>query len=346
LISSTTLQENQLRVTTKMPPRPFPQTISIGTDICHYPRFNKYFPIHQHLASTTTAISSQTLLFKLFDKVFVPAEQRAFWRRFQPSASKSLQPGGAGSTEQSFWSEKKAEEAAKYIGGRWAAKEACIKAFAQKRRLVLRDVRVWSSAQGQQPFGLVVDEVEEGVKYDSAKEIYERFVRWRGLVGELKVLLQQQREGSASGLRIIKRASLNRHTARTMEMKKMEPPPPPPQQETGSSIRRPVDFASSATTPPQILSKTGILDLNAITSMLNQQEEPSTLTTTTSQTPQAETKEDAEPQTQQDRLQKEIERLSKEETEEDGWENAQGQIVKLSISHDGEYCVATALAAV
>jgi phosphopantetheine--protein transferase-like protein len=340
LISSTTLQENQLRVTTKMPPRPFPQTISIGTDICHYPRFNKYFPIHQHLASTTTAISSQTLLFKLFDKVFVPAEQRAFWRRFQPSASRSLQPGGAGSTEQSFWSEKKAEEAAKYIGGRWAAKEACIKAFAQKRRLVLRDVRVWSSAQGQQPFGLVIDEVEDA-KYDSAKEIYERFVRRRGLVGELKVLLQQQREGSASGLRIIKRASLNRHTARTMEMKKMEPPLPPPLQETGSSIRRPLDFASSSTTPPPILFKTGILDLDAITSILNQQEE-----TSTPSTPQAKAKEDGEPQSQQDRLQQEIERLSKEEMEEDGWENAKGQIVKLSISHDGEYCVASALAAV
>jgi phosphopantetheinyl transferase (holo-ACP synthase) len=324
-----------------MPPRPFPQTISIGTDICHYPRFNKYFPIHQHLASTTTAISSQTLLFKLFDKVFVPAEQRAFWRRFQPSASKSLQPGGAGSTEQSFWSEKKAEEAAKYIGGRWAAKEACIKAFAQKRRLVLRDVRVWSSAQGQQPFGLVVDEVEEGVKYDSAKEIYERFVRWRGLVGELKVLLQQQREGSASGLRIIKRASLNRHTARTMEMKNMEPPPPPPQQETETSTQQPIPAPAASTETPPILSKNGILDLNAITSILNQQEEPST-----SSTLQTKTKEDTKPQSQQDRLQEEIERLSKEETEEDGWENAQGQIVKLSISHDGEYCVATALAAV
>jgi phosphopantetheinyl transferase (holo-ACP synthase) len=332
-----------------MPPRPFPQTISIGTDICHHPRFSKYFPIHQHLASTTTSISSQTLLFKLFDKVFLPAEQRAFWRRFQPSSpSKALQLSfearGGKSTEgqQTFWSEKKAEEAAKYIGGRWAAKEACIKAFAKERRLVLRDVRVWSAGQDQQPFGLVVDEVEGGgVKYDSAKEIYEKFVRQRRLVGELKVLLQNHREGPASRLRIIKRASFDRHTARTMEMKKMDALPP--QQEMGSSIRRPVVLASSSTTPPPILSKYGILDLDAITSILQQDQETSS--TSTSSTPQTEDT-NQEPKSQQQHLEEEIERLNREEMEEDGWENAQGQIVKLSISHDGEYCVATALAAV
>jgi phosphopantetheinyl transferase (holo-ACP synthase) len=312
-----------------MPPRPFRQSLSIGTDICHHPRFSKYFPIHQHLASTTTAISSQTLLFKLFDKALVPAEQRAFWRRFQPSSSTPKKsPNTPNNTEQIFWTEKKAEEAAKFLGGRWAAKEATIKAFTTQRRLVLRDVRVWSVGQGKQPLALVVDEVDGGVQYDSAKEVYEKFALQRRLGEELK-LLQQGKEKDAGlpgsgGLRIIKTPMLSRHTARSIEMKKTAPP----EQEMESS-----------TTSPPILSKTGILNLNAVTDILNQQQEEPSAALPDVQALQ-------EPQSRQQQLQEEIDRLSREELEEDGWDNMQGQIVKLSISHDGEYCVATALAAV
>jgi phosphopantetheinyl transferase (holo-ACP synthase) len=315
-----------------MPPRPFRQSLSIGTDICHHPRFSKYFPIHQHLASTTTAISSQSLLFKLFDKALIPAEQRAFWRRFQPSSSSKGSSNTVNGTEQIFWTEKKAEEAAKFLGGRWAAKEATIKAFTAQRRLVLRDVRVWSVGQGKQPLALVIDEVEGGMKkYDSAREVYEKFTLQRRLREELKLLQQgeQRKDGavlpSSGGLRIIKTPILSRHTARSMEMKKMAPA----EQEKETSMN----------TPP-ILSKTGILDFSAITNILNQPEETSTSTPAT-QTPQ-----EVEPQSHQQKLQEEIERLNREELEEDGWDNMQGQIVKLSISHDGEYCVATALAAV
>ncbi|KAI4806230.1 hypothetical protein E4T44_10999 [Aureobasidium sp. EXF-8845] len=313
-----------------MPPRPFRQSLSIGTDICHYPRFSKYFPIHQHLASTTTAISSQSLLFKLFDKTLVPAEQRAFWRRFQTSfASKGSAHTVNGTEEQIFWTEKKAQEAAKFLGGRWAAKEATIKAFTAQRRLVLRDVRVWSVGQGKQPLALVVDEVDGGVKYDSAKEVYEKFTLQRRLGEELK-LLQQGKKGvvlpSSGGLRIIKTPILSRHTARTIEMKKMVPP----EQETETSMR----------TPPPILSKTGILDFNAVTNILNQSEESS------ASIPATRALQEAEPQSHHQQLEEEVNRLNKKELEEDGWDNMQGQIVKLSISHDGEYCVATALAAV
>jgi phosphopantetheinyl transferase (holo-ACP synthase) len=313
-----------------MPPRPFRQSLSIGTDICHYPRFTKYFPIHQHLASTTTAISSQTLLFKLFDKAFLPAEQRAFWRRFQPS---SRRDSAGGETEQqqtqTFWTEKKAEEAARYLGGRWAAKEAVIKALTPQRRLVLRDVRVWSVGSGKQPLAIVVDEVE-GVKYAPAKEVYEGVSRQMGLVEELRVL---QKGGSAAvaspSLRIIKKAILSRHSARSMEMKKALP------QETETSTEQP----PTPTPTPSILSETGVLDLNAINQALQQDGETSTQTT------QEETGTDEDPQREQARLQNEIQRLLNEEQAEDGWDNAQGQVVKLSISHDGEYCVATALAA-
>jgi phosphopantetheinyl transferase (holo-ACP synthase) len=307
-----------------MPPRPFRQSLSIGTDICHYPRFTKYFPLHQHLASTTTAISSQTLLFKLFDKAFLPAEQRAFWRRFQSSSRR-------GETEQQQqWSEKKAEEAARYLGGRWAAKEAVIKAFTPQRRLVLRDVRVWSVGSGKQPLAIVVDE-EEGRKYAPAKEVYEGVSRQMGLVEELRVLKKGGDAVASSGLRIIKKAILSRHSARSMEMKKSAPPP-----ETEASTEQ----SPTPTTTPSILSGSGILDLNAVTDILQQDgEAPSTQTT------QEEVREDEEPQIKQARLQREIQRLLEEEQVEDGWANAQGQVVKLSISHDGEYCVATALAA-
>lgn len=254
----------------------------------------------------------------------MPAEQRAFWRRFQPSSRR-------GETEQQQqWSEKKAEEAARYLGGRWAAKEAVIKAFTPQRRLVLRDVRVWSVGPGKQPLAIVVDE-EEGRKYAPAKEVYEGVSRQMGLVEELRVL---QKGGGAAvaspGLRIIKKAILSRHSARSMEMKKSAPPP-----ETEASTEQP----PAPTPTPSILSKSGVLDLNAVTDILQQDGE-----TSPAQTTQEEVKEDEDPQIEQARLQKEIQRLLNEEQEEDGWANAQGQVVKLSISHDGEYCVATALA--
>jgi hypothetical protein len=194
---------------------------------------------------------------------------------------------------------------------------------------VLRDVRVWSVGQGKQPLALVVDEVDGGVQYDSAKEVYEKFALQRRLSEELKLLQQgEQRKDdglpSSGGLRIIKTPMLSRHTARSIEMKKTVPP----EHETETS-----------TTSPPILSKTGILNLNAVTDILNQQqEEPST------SLPDVQALQ--EPQSRQQQLQEEIERLNREELEEDGWDNMQGQIVKLSISHDGEYCVATALAAV
>lgn len=58
-----------------MPPRPFPIPITIGTDLCHYPRFMKYVPP----LPQKTGVS---VLYSLFDKVFTPNEQREFWRKW------------------------------------------------------------------------------------------------------------------------------------------------------------------------------------------------------------------------------------------------------------------------
>lgn len=68
------LQENWDSHLSTMPPRPFPLALNIGTDVCHTARFKKYFiqhPTYRHSG-----------LFRLFDKLLLPSEQKAFWKRF------------------------------------------------------------------------------------------------------------------------------------------------------------------------------------------------------------------------------------------------------------------------
>ncbi|KEQ58733.1 uncharacterized protein M437DRAFT_58544 [Aureobasidium melanogenum CBS 110374] len=287
-----------------MPPRPFPQTLSIGTDICHYPRFLKYFP-SSHQVTQITATSSSTPLFKLFDKTFLPSEQRVFWRRFPSPPQRSISSTG---TESRVWNTQQANEAARYIASRWAAKEAVIKAYAAERRLMLRDVEIRKDAKTKQPFGVVRDE-GEGKGYEDAREVF----------GKLR-----------------RRWELSRHTARKEDMPQQEPTTLEPE---------------TATAPTSsILSKNGILDLNAVTKLLDQ--DPKTTTSSAPQEAQQHNQTPdqqhapTEPQTRQSQLEEEMKRLRKQEQAEDAFNNLQGQIVKLSISHDGEYCVATALAAV
>lgn len=337
-----------------MPPRPFPQSLSIGTDICHYTRFSKYFPTHRNLENTTTKISPQTLLFKLFDRAFLPSEQRDFWRRFHaPSATSRQGVSGSGSgavsPQMQRWDSQRAEEAARYIGGRWAAKEAVIKAFASERRLMLRDVEIRKDAKNKQPLAVVLDETSN-TKHQSAKEVYASLVRRWQLREELS---KQQEEGAANvaptkGLRIIKQPFLNRHTARMLEFKNDLP-----QQEPTVEPK-----ATSASVPtPSILSEKGILDLSAVTQILSQDQNfspsPSTNPAQEQQQEEQQQKQDTDVQENLEELQserspihEEMVRLRKEEQAEDAWNNLQGQVVKVSISHDGEYCVATALAAV
>ncbi|KAG9597734.1 hypothetical protein KCU77_g2568, partial [Aureobasidium melanogenum] len=336
-----------------MPPRPFPQTLSIGTDICHYTRFLKYFPTHQN---TTTAISSQTLLFKLLDKLLLPSEQRDFWRRFQaPSTTfRRFAPGARGDVAVSpqihQWDEQRAQEAARHLGGRWAAKEAVIKAFSSQRRLMLRDVEIRRDAKTKQPLAVVLDETGN-TKHQSAREVYGNLVR-RWKLRERLASLQREGAGGGApdkGLRIIKEPSLNRHTARSLEFKEDLP-----QQESTSEPETPAAAPASAPAP-SILSEEGILDLTAVTKLLDQQQPSSSAPPTQEPQEAQQQKQDTnlqdnreEPQRSKrsHQLEEEMKRLRKEEQAEDAWNNLQGQIVKVSISHDGEYCVATALAAV
>ncbi|KAH0370831.1 hypothetical protein KCU65_g2373, partial [Aureobasidium melanogenum] len=344
-----------------MPPRPFPQTLSIGIDICHYLRFLKYFPTHHHFNNpknkpndATTTISSPPPLFKLLDKTFLPSEQRVFWRKFRPrSASPSSLPG----TSETFgtWTPQQANEAARYIASRWAAKEAVIKAFASERRLMLRDVEIRKDVKTKQPLGVVSDEGGEGKKYENAEKVFGKLRRRWEVRDELEML---QRGGAAAGapdkgLRIIKEPSLTRHTARRSEDKEDLPRQEPTSEEETAAAPAPISNSN-----PSILSDKGILDLNTVTKLLEQEPQqpssspsPSPPSTTPSQsqsqpdqptTPQV----PAEQQTKQTQLEEEMKQLRKQEQAEDAWNNLEGQVVKVSISHDGEYCVATALAAV
>ncbi|KAI5199094.1 hypothetical protein E4T39_06455 [Aureobasidium subglaciale] len=266
-----------------MPPRPFPQALSIGTDICHHPRFLKYF-------SAKNPTSTRDLL-KLFDKTLLPSEQRAFWRRFTTSSQLT-------SAASITWNQKTAEYAAVYLGGRWAAKEAIVKAFAAKRRLVLREIEIRRDARTKEPFGIVLDEEVAGgkVEYQSAKEVYANLVqKWR---------LRDRMERES-----VKDVATSTPTS-----------------------------TSTSTSIPQILDKDGTLDFNAFQAALTftQSKGPRII-----KTPVA----DRRDRFQLAALEAEYNRMIDVDRKADDILEMKGQIVKISISHDGEYCVATALAA-
>jgi len=220
---------------------------------------------------------------------------------------------------------------------------------------MLRDVRVQSVGRSRQPLGLVLDEVK-GVKHASAKQVYEELVRRWGLREELKMLRQRGEDATAAPaviprnrLRIIKQMNLDRGTARGLEMAKRGISL---WQDQKPSSAQPVAAAVSSTTTttnPPILSKSGILDLSAIHEILQQDEESPTTSTPSASTLTLEA--DAKNaknhiDSRRRRLEEEIIQSQGRERREDDWDSLQGQVVKLSISHDGEYCVATALAAV
>ncbi|KAK6007562.1 hypothetical protein QM012_004376 [Aureobasidium pullulans] len=340
-----------------MPPRPFPQSLSIGTDICRYTRFLKYFPKHQHPQNTTTAISSQTLLFKLFDKVFLPSEQREFWRRFQaPTAtSRRLVPSsGSGSAPyQQHWDEQRAEKAARYIGGRWAAKEAVIKAFSSERRLMLRDVEIRSNLITKQPLAVVLDQASKP-RYQSAEEVYADLTRRWQLSKELAKQLGEGAAGAAldKESRNIEEFTSRQHTAEANKhLVQQEGPNNEQERQT-----TPSSAAAAATATPRILPEKGLLNLNAVTQLLEHESQPSSSSSSTSPAEEQQNEPKQKPATvaeksqskRHQQLEEEIKRLRETERAEkdDEWENLQGQIVQVSISHDGKYCVATALAAV
>lgn len=214
---------------------------------------------------------------------------------------------------------------------------------------MLRDVEIRKDVKTKQPLAVVFDETSN-TKHQSAKEVYASLVKRWQLREELS---KQQKEGAADGtptegLSIIKQPLSKRHTARRLEYKN-------DLHQQGSNSEAKSTPASVPT--PSILSEKGILDFNAVTQILSQDQDfsssPSTNPAQERQQEKQQQKQDTdvqgnleELQSERSRIHEEMMRLRKEEQAEDAWNNLQGQVVKVSISHDGEYCVATALAAV
>ncbi|KAK3115633.1 hypothetical protein LTR53_004840 [Teratosphaeriaceae sp. CCFEE 6253] len=106
-----------------MPPRPFPFALNIGTDIVHADR------IRRIITKGNNGLSSPSRLERFLNRLLSWREQQLFWKHhgtLENVQGESL---------------KKATE---YLAGRWAAKEAAIKAV-RYRRLSFLDVQILPS---------------------------------------------------------------------------------------------------------------------------------------------------------------------------------------------------------
>ncbi|KAK5699677.1 hypothetical protein LTR97_005806 [Elasticomyces elasticus] len=102
-----------------MPLRPFPFPMSIGTDIVHAPRI-------QTLISKGEGKARTLNLYRFMNHLLSSREQQLFWNSF-------------GDTRNVYG--LKLDTSTKWLAGRWAAKEAVIKAV-QYRRLSFLDVQI------------------------------------------------------------------------------------------------------------------------------------------------------------------------------------------------------------
>ncbi|KAF2275671.1 uncharacterized protein EI97DRAFT_69223 [Westerdykella ornata] len=89
-----------------MPPRPFPYPLRIGTDICHIPR------IRALISKKVPGDNDAQPLDRFLSHILTWPERQHFINRFG-RVGKALDD---------------ADNVAKYLAGRWAAKEACRKA--------------------------------------------------------------------------------------------------------------------------------------------------------------------------------------------------------------------------
>jgi holo-[acyl-carrier protein] synthase len=127
-----------------MPPRPFPlPTLRLGTDICHIPRIAR--------------LARQPAFFR---RVFAPTELarlRARWAEQMPPVGRAQEtPRADPSTRASESPDPRWGAFVAHVAGRFAAKEAAIKA-AWPRRLSLRDVAVLARGEGE-VYAVIADE--------------------------------------------------------------------------------------------------------------------------------------------------------------------------------------------
>ncbi|KAH7047493.1 hypothetical protein B0J12DRAFT_667156 [Macrophomina phaseolina] len=128
-----------------MPPRPFPLPYSIGVDICSIQRIKSLLQRPRTQPSSLPPSSSLPRLHPFLTRVFSFREILLFSHRF-----KGLLHEPAADHDPAIVS-----SATRYLAGRFAAKEAVIKAV-QPRRILLKDVLV--AAEGSQPYAIVLDD--------------------------------------------------------------------------------------------------------------------------------------------------------------------------------------------
>lgn len=129
-----------------MPPpllRPFPiPSLSIGTDIAHIPRIARL-------------VASQRTLPRFLRKLFTSREERAFHLRFPLGGSPDSDSGSSSGGEQ----QRREDAAARYLAGRWAAKEAVVKACSW-RRLMFDEIQILKDEGGKRVYGVILDRPE------------------------------------------------------------------------------------------------------------------------------------------------------------------------------------------
>lgn len=125
--------------------RPFPfPSLSIGTDIAHTSRIAKL-------------VASQRTLPRFLRKVLTSREERDFHLRFPQTTSKgSERDSGFSEGEQSSrW----VDEVARFLAGRWAAKEAVVKACSW-RSLTFDEIQILKDAGSKRVYGVILDRPE------------------------------------------------------------------------------------------------------------------------------------------------------------------------------------------
>jgi holo-[acyl-carrier protein] synthase len=132
-----------------MPPpllRPFPiPCLSVGTDIAHIPRIAKL-------------VASRRTLPRFLRKLFTAREERAFHLRF-PLGDRGLESDSGSSSSEGEEHQRREDAAARYLAGRWAAKEAVVKACSW-RRLMFDEIQILRDEGGKRVYGVILDRPE------------------------------------------------------------------------------------------------------------------------------------------------------------------------------------------
>lgn len=117
-----------------MAPRPFPFALRVGTDIVSITRIREALTRHRRP-------QNKSPWHPLLDRLFTQREQDIFHRKFP---------------HFTIADDKQLPRIFQHIAGRWAAKEAVVKA-AKPRRITLLDVEILMQAESKEMYALIRD---------------------------------------------------------------------------------------------------------------------------------------------------------------------------------------------